>query len=95
MKISEDEIHTIARLAKLDLNKLNIPALSEDLSNILSFVELMGEADTTNIEPLSSPVPKDINLRPDIPNPSIDRNRFQAIAPATDGGMYLVPKVIE
>ncbi len=95
MKISEDDIHTIARLAKLDLNKLDIPALSQDLSNILSFVELMSEADTTDVEPLSSPVPKDSNLRADAADPAIDRDQFQAIAPATDGGMYLVPKVIE
>lgn len=95
MKISEDEIHTIARLAKLDLNKLDIPTLSQDLSNILSFVELMGEADTTDIDPLSSPVAKNGTLRPDTANPAIDRNEFQSIAPATDGGMYLVPKVID
>ena len=95
MKISADEIQIIARLAKLDLNKLDIPSLSQDLNNILSFVELMDAADTTDVEPLSSPVEKEISLRPDTPNPIIDRDRFQSVAPATQGGMYLVPKVID
>ena len=95
MKISEDEIHKIARLAKLDLQKMDVPALGQDLSNILSFVEMMSTADTTDVEPLSSPVEKVSNLRPDTSVSSIDRDEFQSIAPATEGGLYLVPKVIE
>ncbi len=95
MKISEDEINKIARLAKLDLDRLDVPALGQDLSNILSFVEMMSAADTTDVEPLSSPVEKASNLRPDTSVASIDRDVFQSIAPATEAGLYLVPKVIE
>jgi aspartyl-tRNA(Asn)/glutamyl-tRNA(Gln) amidotransferase subunit C len=34
-------------------------------------------------------------LRPDVPTEPDQRERFQQAAPATEDGLYLVPKVIE
>jgi aspartyl-tRNA(Asn)/glutamyl-tRNA(Gln) amidotransferase subunit C len=95
MKISEDEIQTIASLAKLDLNKIDIASLGQDLNNILSFVEQMDAVDTTDVDPLASPVAKEISLRADTPSEVTNREEFQAIAPAVENGLYLVPKVID
>ena len=95
MKISDDEIETIASLAKLDLNRIDVPSLSKDLNNILNFVQQMEAVDTTNVEPLASPVKTDNLLRQDEPSDDIDREAFQAVAPATEDGLYLVPKVID
>ena len=95
MKISDDEIETIASLAKLDLNRIDVPSLSKDLNNILNFVQQMEAVDTANVEPLASPVKTDNLLRQDEPSDDIDREAFQAVAPATEDGLYLVPKVID
>ncbi len=95
MKISDDEIETIASLAKLDLNRIDVPSLSKDLNNILNFVQQMDAVDTADVEPLASPVKTDNLLRRDEPSDGIDREAFQAVAPATEDGLYLVPKVID
>ena len=95
MKISDTEIEAIASLAKLDLNRIDVPSLSKDLNNILNFVQQMDAVDTTDVEPLASPVKSENLLRTDEPSDSIDRDTFQSVAPATEDGLYLVPKVID
>ena len=95
MKISDTEIAAIASLAKLDLQRVDVPSLSQDLNNILNFVQQMDSVDTSDVAPLSSPVRTENTLRADEPNPHIDREAFQEVAPATEDGLYLVPKVIE
>ncbi|MGR8947228.1 MAG: Asp-tRNA(Asn)/Glu-tRNA(Gln) amidotransferase subunit GatC [Gammaproteobacteria bacterium] len=95
MKISDTEIETIASLAKLDLQRIDVPRLSNDLNNILNFVQQMDAVDTTAVEPLASPVKTENLLRKDERDSAIDRDGFQAVAPATKDGLYLVPKVID
>ena len=95
MKISDTEIATIASLAKLDLQRIDVPSLSQDLNKILNFVQQMDSVDTSSIAPLASPVRTENTLRSDEPDPQIDREAFQQVAPATEDGLYLVPKVIE
>ena len=95
MKISDTEIASIASLAKLDLQRVDVPSLSQDLNNILNFVQQMDNVDTSNVAPLASPVRTENTLRSDEPDPQIDREAFLQVAPATEDGLYLVPKVIE
>lgn len=95
MNISDDEITSIAALAKLDLQRIDVPSLGRDLNDILNFVQQMESVDTKNIEPLASPVRTQNSLRADAADSEIDRESFQAIAPETENGLYLVPKVIE
>ncbi|MEM7466710.1 MAG: Asp-tRNA(Asn)/Glu-tRNA(Gln) amidotransferase subunit GatC [Pseudomonadota bacterium] len=95
MKITDKEIEIIASLAKLDLQRLDVPSLNKDLSNILTFVQQMDDVDTSDIEPLASPVRTENLLRDDLADRDIDREKFQATAPSTENGLYLVPKVIE
>ena len=95
MNISDDEITSIAALAKLDLQRIDVPSLGRDLNDILNFVQQMESVDTKNVEPLASPVRTHNSLRTDAADSEIDRESFQAIAPETENGLYLVPKVIE
>ena len=95
MKISDTEIASIASLAKLDLQRIDVPSLGQDLNNILNFVQQMDAVDTSSVEPLASPVRSDNTPRADIPDSAIDRDAFQNVAPSTENGLYLVPKVIE
>ena len=55
----------------------------------------MQAMDTDGVEPLSHPLEQPQRLRPDAVTESVDRERFQAIAPATADGLYLVPRVVE
>ena len=95
MTISRADIEKIAVLARIRLDDEQIPALENDLSNILSLVDQLSAANTDNVEPLAHPLDAVQRLRADEVTESNQREAFQAIAPATESGLYLVPRVIE
>jgi aspartyl-tRNA(Asn)/glutamyl-tRNA(Gln) amidotransferase subunit C len=93
--ISREDIDKVAVLARIRLDEEQIPALEKDLGNILSLVDQLSAADTDNVEPLAHPLDAVQRLRADEVSESNQREAFQAIAPATESGLYLVPRVIE
>ena len=95
MTISREDIEKVAVLARIRLDEEQIPALENDLGNILSLVDQLSAADTDNIEPLAHPLDAVQRLRADEVTETNQREAFQAIAPATEDGLYLVPRVIE
>lgn len=95
MTISREDIEKVAVLARIRLDEEQIPALEKDLGNILSLVDQLSATDTDNVEPLSHPLDAVQRLRADEVTESNQREAFQAIAPATENGLYLVPRVIE
>ncbi len=95
MTISREDIEKVAVLARIRLDDEQIPALQNDLDNILSLVDQLSAADTGNVEPLAHPLDAVQRLRADEITESNQREAFQAIAPATENGLYLVPRVIE
>ena len=95
MTISREDIEKVAVLARIRLDDEQIPALENDLSNILNLVDQLSAANTDNVEPLAHPLDATQRLRADEITESNQREAFQAIAPATENGLYLVPRVIE
>ncbi|MBQ0746209.1 MAG: Asp-tRNA(Asn)/Glu-tRNA(Gln) amidotransferase subunit GatC [Marinobacter sp.] len=95
MTISREDIEKVAVLARIRLDEEQIPALENDLGNILSLVDQLSAADTDNVEPLAHPLDAVQRLRADQVTETNQREAFQAIAPATEDGLYLVPRVIE
>ena len=51
VKVTYDEIQNLAQLSNLELNEAEVESLTDDLGNILTFVNLLDELDTTNVEP--------------------------------------------
>ncbi|HZW61333.1 MAG TPA: Asp-tRNA(Asn)/Glu-tRNA(Gln) amidotransferase subunit GatC [Candidatus Babeliales bacterium] len=95
MSLSIEEIQKIAHLSRLYLADTDIAEYSVQLSRILDFIEDMNQVDTTDIEPLAHPLDIPQRLREDkVTEPNL-RDKFQAIAPQVESGLYLVPKVIE
>lgn len=99
MSLSDDQVRRIARLARLDLAPAEVQPVLERLNRILGLIEQMSAADTAGIEPMAHPLdaslPQGQRLRPDEVTEQDRRQACQAIAPATQDGLYLVPKVIE
>lgn len=96
MSISDADIKKVAHLARLSLSEEQIPEYAANISKILALVEQINEADTNGVKPMSHPM-KGLTqrLRADEVTEDIDVQNFQAQAPATEDGLYLVPKVIE
>jgi aspartyl-tRNA(Asn)/glutamyl-tRNA(Gln) amidotransferase subunit C len=95
MSIDVDEVKKIATLACLSVDDADVQAYATNLSNILNLVAQMNEIDTSGVIPMSHPFDAVQRLREDVVTDLNRRDDFQAIAPKTQDGLYLVPKVIE
>ena len=95
MALTPQDIRKIANLARLHIDENEVEQYQHDLSRILEFVEQMNQVDVGDIEPMAHPQDLAQCLRNDQVTETDQRDKFQSIAPATQDGLYLVPKVIE
>ncbi|HEY2630232.1 MAG TPA: Asp-tRNA(Asn)/Glu-tRNA(Gln) amidotransferase subunit GatC [Usitatibacter sp.] len=93
--LSLEQIARIAQLARLELTPGESAALQQELNGILAMVDTMARVDTSGVEPMTHPQQAMQPLREDRVTEHDERASFQAIAPAVEDGLYLVPKVIE
>lgn len=95
MSVSTVDIEKIARLARIRVTAAEIPELQSRLNNILAMVDALQAVDTQGIEPMANPHDGCQRLRADEVTESNQRDAFLRIAPQSEAGLYLVPKVIE
>ena len=95
MALERSDVEKIAHLARLGLNDADIPQTTATLNNILGLIDAMQAVDTEGVEPLAHPLEATQRLRADVVSETNQREAYQAIAPAVENGLYLVPKVIE
>ncbi len=95
MHIDREQVRRIAHLARIGLADDEAERYIGDLEAILSMVDRMQSVDTSGIEPLAHPIAVRQRLRPDVVTEPDRRDAFQADAPATAEGFYLVPRVVE
>ncbi|MCD8505243.1 MAG: Asp-tRNA(Asn)/Glu-tRNA(Gln) amidotransferase subunit GatC [Burkholderiaceae bacterium] len=102
MALTESDVTRIAQLARLHLKEAELPTLGAELNQIMALIEQLQSIDTSNIEPLAHPLSVigevGLRLRDDIALPANDeatRDHFMQNAPAREGGVFLVPRVIE
>jgi aspartyl-tRNA(Asn)/glutamyl-tRNA(Gln) amidotransferase subunit C len=95
MSLSPDEVRRIARLARLAITDGELAAVQQQLDGILGLVAQLQAADTTGIEPMAHAQDVTLRLREDVVTEHDQRERFQAVAPQVEAGLYLVPKVVE
>jgi aspartyl-tRNA(Asn)/glutamyl-tRNA(Gln) amidotransferase subunit C len=95
MSLNRQDVIKIAHLARLDITESEVASTAESLSRILGLIEQMNSVDTGTVAPMAHPQDVALRLRDDRVTEADQREKFQAIAPATEAGLYLVPKVIE
>jgi len=95
MSLERSDVEKIAHLARLEVAEADVPEVARNLSNILDLVAQMDAADTEGVSPMAHPLDAVQRLRADEVTETNQRETFQKIAPATENGLYLVPKVIE
>ncbi len=95
MSLDRVDVEKIARLAQLAIDGQEAEAYAKDLSNILDLVAQMNAVDTEGVEPMAHPLHMAQRLRPDQVTENDQREKYQRIAPLTEDGLYLVPRVIE
>mgnify|MGYP003498603566 FL=1 len=100
MSLTLSDVKRIANLAQLDMDEAHAETALAELNGIFALAEQMQAIDTTGVEPLSQPLAAvmdslSLRLRDDVVTEENRRDDYQAPAPKTQDGLYLVPKVIE
>ncbi|MAZ44543.1 MAG: Asp-tRNA(Asn)/Glu-tRNA(Gln) amidotransferase GatCAB subunit C [Legionellales bacterium] len=96
MSLTAEELEKIALLARLGLDAQTKTAALEKMGHVMDLVDQINSVDTTGIQPMAHPLENMVQpLREDTVTETDNRSEFQALAPAAEAGLYLVPKVIE
>jgi aspartyl-tRNA(Asn)/glutamyl-tRNA(Gln) amidotransferase subunit C len=95
MSLTSDDVKRVAKLARLGLTEAETTETLMQLNSILGLVDQMQQIDTHGVAPLAHPLELKQTLRADAVTETDQREKFQAIAPQADAGLYLVPRVVE
>jgi len=95
MALEQSDVEKIAQLARLTVDSNEAQEVTKRISSILELIDQMQSVDTKNVDPLAHPFEAIQRLRPDVVTETDQRDYLQKLAPATQDGLYLVPKVIE
>ena len=93
--LSLDQVRAIADLARIEVPTAELGRLQDELNGILAMVDAMRAVDTAGVEPMAHPQDVSQRLREDAVTETDQHASFQSVAPQTEGGLYLVPRVIE
>lgn len=100
MSLTLSNVKILANLAQLELTGDQADRTLAKLNDIFALVEQMQSIDTSGVAPLNHPIAfvqtdLSMRLRDDVVSENNQRDAYQQPAPATQDGLYLVPKVLD
>lgn len=95
MAVDRSDITKLAELARIAISENTADEVANRISEVLALVDQLQAVNTDGVAPMAHPLDATQRLRADVVTEPNQRERFQAIAPATQDGLYLVPQVIE
>ena len=95
MPSPEIDVKYVAHLARLALTPEEEQKLSQQLGNILGYIEKLKEVDVSGVEPTAHAFPMVNVTRPDETQPSLSNEEALRNAPAKANGLFIVPKIVE
>ena len=96
MALTKEQVEKVAILARLSLSDDEIERFRGQLSSILGYIEKLQALDVEGVPPTTHAVQVDSTpLRPDVERESLAPESALANAPARDGNLFLVPRIIE
>lgn len=94
-QISSDDVRHLAQLSSLQLNDDEVNSLRQDIAGILTYVQQLGELDTTNVQPTYQVTDLENVWREDeVTEDVVTRERLLALAPESANNQVKVPKVL-
>lgn len=95
MALDKTEVEKIAHLARLHISESETEEVTTRITDILALIDQMQSVDTEAVEPLAHPLEVVQRLRVDEITEQDQRDSLQRLAPASEDGLYLVPRVLE
>ena len=93
--LTRADVHKVARLSRLKITDEEADRLARQMGEVLQYVAMLEEVDTTGVEPMVHAMELTNVLRPDDPFPALSREAALSNAPRTDQRYFLVPPIIE
>ena len=93
-KISSSDVRKVAKLARLELPEDQIEKYTEQLEEILSYVDQLQEIDTENIPPTTRAVEVINAMREDLVKVNCSREDLLNQSPHREGDFFRVPKIL-
>jgi len=94
MSISRSDVEKVALLARLQLTDAELETVTGQLSQIVGYVDQLGEVNTEGVEPMAHAIEVVNVFRADQVGPSLPRDEALTSAPHHDDRGYLVPAVL-
>tara|TARA_Y100000994_G_scaffold246023_1_gene248570 strand:- start:362 stop:643 length:282 start_codon:yes stop_codon:yes gene_type:complete len=88
-------VTTISYLSRLKIDPEKEEKITNDLENIIKFVDKLNDIDTSEIEPLTNPLEKTAKTRDDQVTAKNLKRELLEIAPSSNEDYFLVPRVVE
>ncbi|MDR3390323.1 MAG: Asp-tRNA(Asn)/Glu-tRNA(Gln) amidotransferase subunit GatC [Sulfuriferula sp.] len=95
MSLTLQDVKRVATLARIAVTDDEAVAYQQQLNGIFGLIAEMQAVDTAGVEPMSHAQELSQRLRDDLVTETDQHEKFQTIAPQVEGGLYLVPQVIE
>ena len=95
MSIDEQTAARVAKLARIKVEPEALPALAQEFTNILGFIEQLNEVDVEGVESMTSVTPQLLKRRVDVVTDGDQPEKVLKNAPDAREGFFAVPKVVE
>ena len=95
MKLSHDQVRSIARLARLSLSEEELEKFSHQLSSILENFEILKQVDTAGVPPRTHAIGQRTVLRKDDVADSCSRDEILSNAPDQEEGCFRVQSILD
>ena len=95
MALKLDDVKRVAHLARVAIDEAEAQAVLAQMNDVFGLIAQMQAVDTRGVEPMSHALDVTQRLRADSVTETDQSAAFRSVAPHVEGGLYLVPKVIE
>jgi len=94
MSLTRADVEKVALLARLRLSEPELETMTDQLAQIVTYVDQLAEVDTEGVEPMAHAVEQTNVFAEDQVEPSLPREQALANAPRHNDRGYLVPAVL-
>ena len=93
--MDQETVRTICYLARLEIEQSKSEKIQKDLETIIDLIGSLQTIDTSDIEPLYSPLEMTAFMHDDIEKSDNKKEKFLENAAASNEDYFLVPRVVE
>jgi len=94
-KITEEEVKKIASLSRLSLTEDELQKRTEDMNNILNYMDSLNEINTDNVKELNNVHDMNASLRSDSSDDSLNQQDILNNSPSSNGDYIKVPLTVK